>query len=81
MAFARLAVPVALLLLACSCSGVPTTLRSDSQRGFQQEELSEHEHFDANGLHDAEYDHEAILGEEAKEFNELSEEESKRRLR
>ena len=76
----RLAVLVLLGLLACSCTGVPTNLRSDKQRAFQQEELSEQKHFDADGVHDAEYDHQAILGEEAKEFDEFTEEESKRRL-
>lgn len=80
MAYTTLAAVVLLGVLACSCKAGPTTLRSDKQRTFQQEELSEHDHFDANGAHDSQYDHEAILGDEADEFNELSEEESKRRL-
>lgn len=75
----RLATLLLLGLLACSCSGVPT-LRSEKERAFQQEDLSEQEHFDADGEHDPEYDHEAILGDEAKEFDKLTEEESKRRL-
>lgn len=42
-------------------------------------ELSGKEHF-ANEVHNAEYDHEAFLGEESKTFDQLSPEESKRRL-
>lgn len=42
-------------------------------------ELSDKEHYN-NEQHNAEYDHEAFLGEEAKTFNQLPPEESKRRL-
>lgn len=42
-------------------------------------ELSDKEHFE-NEHHNPEYDHEAFLGEEAKTFDQLSPEESKRRL-
>ncbi|XP_045480425.1 calumenin [Harmonia axyridis] len=42
-------------------------------------DLSGKEHFD-NDIHNTEYDHEAFLGEEAKSFDNLSPEESKRRL-
>jgi len=42
-------------------------------------ELSHKEHFQ-NEQHNAQYDHEAFLGEEAKTFDQLSPEESKRRL-
>ena len=80
MVHTTLAVVVLLGVLACSCKGVPTTLRSDKQRTFQPDELSEHDHFDPNGAHDSQYDHEAILGDEAAGFNELSKEESKKRL-
>jgi len=41
--------------------------------------LSKEEHFD-NSEHNADYDHEAFLGEEAKTFEDLSPEESKERL-
>ncbi|KAJ8974657.1 hypothetical protein NQ317_018876 [Molorchus minor] len=47
-------------------------------RAFNRE-LSDKEHFE-NEHHNPEYDHEAFLGEEAKTFNELPPEESKRRL-
>lgn len=42
-------------------------------------DLSGKEHFD-NDVHNTAYDHEAFLGEEAKTFDELPPEESKRRL-
>ena len=41
--------------------------------------LSNQEHF-VEGEHNAAYDHEAFLGEEAQVFDELSPEESRRRL-
>jgi len=41
--------------------------------------LSEHEHY-IEGNHNAEYDHEAFLGDEATQFDDLTPEESKRRL-
>lgn len=42
-------------------------------------DLSDKEHFE-NEHHNPEYDHEAFLGEEAKTFDQLPPEESKRRL-
>lgn len=41
--------------------------------------LSDQDHF-IDGEHNAAYDHEAFLGDEAKQFDELSPEESRRRL-
>ncbi len=41
--------------------------------------LSSHKHYE-NEEHNADYDHEAFLGEEAKTFDQLSPEESKERL-
>ena len=46
---------------------------------FYFQELSDQEHY-PNSHHDPEYDHEAFLGEEAKTFDQLSPEESTRRL-
>ena len=44
--------------------------------------LSDEPHTDSDGEHNIKYDHEAFLGkEEAAEFDKLSPEESKRRLR
>lgn len=43
--------------------------------------LSTEQHYDENAAHNSEYDHEAFLGaDEAKEFNQLTPEESKARL-
>ncbi len=41
--------------------------------------MSSHKHFE-NEEHNADYDHEAFLGDEAKAFDQLSPEESKERL-
>ena len=49
----------------------------DSERVLKGKPLSEHEHNDYN---DHEYDHEAFLGDEAHDFDDLSPEESQRRL-
>ncbi|KAL3266409.1 hypothetical protein HHI36_010585 [Cryptolaemus montrouzieri] len=57
-------------------SALPKDEKTD--RVFDRE-LSNKEHFD-NDVHNAEYDHEAFLGEDAKTFDQLSPEESKRRL-
>lgn len=46
-----------------------------------QDNFHKHEHFGANQEHDVRYDHEAFLGPEAEEFENLTPEESKRRLR
>ncbi|XP_022909565.1 calumenin [Onthophagus taurus] len=43
-------------------------------------ELSSQEHFNEEEQHNAQYDHEAFLGDEAKTFDQLPPEESKRRL-
>lgn len=42
-------------------------------------DLSDKEHFE-NEHHNRDYDHEAFLGEDAKTFDQLAPEESKRRL-
>lgn len=46
-----------------------------------QDNFHKHEHFGANQEHDVRYDHEAFLGPEAEEFEHLTPEESKRRLK
>ena len=48
--------------------------------GYLGQELSDEIHFGDDEEHNPDYDHEAFLGEEAKEFDELSPEESKERL-
>ena len=42
--------------------------------------LSDQEHYDEKGEHNAEYDHEAFLGKQKKSFDQLTPEESKERL-
>ncbi|GFT12611.1 calumenin-B [Trichonephila clavipes] len=50
-------------------------------RRVHDKPLSDEEHYQKETFHNTDYDHEAFLGEkEAKTFNELSQEESKRRL-
>jgi hypothetical protein len=66
-----------LCLLAGSSLSVPTQ-RSD-EREFKQKDLSDEKHYE-DGQHDAEYDHEAFLGEESKKFDDLPPEEAKKRL-
>lgn len=46
-----------------------------------EDHFHKHEHFGANQEHDVRYDHEAFLGPEAEEFEKLTPEESKRRLK
>lgn len=46
-----------------------------------KDNFHKHEHFGANQEHDVRYDHEAFLGPEAEEFEHLTPEESKKRLR
>ena len=46
-----------------------------------KDNFHKHEHFGANQEHDVRYDHEAFLGPEAEEFDHLTPEESKKRLR
>lgn len=46
---------------------------------WKKQPLSHHKHFE-NEEHNADYDHEAFLGEEAKTFDQLTPEESKERL-
>ena len=46
-----------------------------------KDNFHKHEHFGENQEHDVRYDHEAFLGPEAEEFEHLTPEESKKRLR
>eukprot|EP00095_Tigriopus_kingsejongensis_P010610 maker-scaffold795_size96016-snap-gene-0.17 protein:Tk10610 transcript:maker-scaffold795_size96016-snap-gene-0.17-mRNA-1 annotation:"calumenin precursor" len=50
-----------------------------ADRVLHAKDLSDKDHF-AHGEHDADYDHEAFLGDEAHEFDELTPEESQERL-
>jgi Ca2+-binding EF-hand superfamily protein len=68
---------VVLLVLAFAALALPKS-EEKKDRVFDRE-LSDKEHFQ-NEHHNPQYDHEAFLGEEAKTFDQLPPEESKRRL-
>lgn len=67
-------------VLIVQISAKPADPHSD--RVKEDVPLSDQKHYQGNGHdHNADYDHEAFLGEEeAKTFNDLSPEESKKRL-
>lgn len=67
-----------MLLLAVAAFAIPKPDEVKIDRVFDRE-LSDKEHFQ-NEHHNTQYDHEAFLGEEAKTFDQLSPEESRRRL-
>ena len=52
----------------------------EALKAHETHHLSQESHFDDVGLHDAEFDHDAFLGDEATEFKNLTPEESKNRL-
>ncbi|KAJ3657637.1 hypothetical protein Zmor_009424 [Zophobas morio] len=68
---------VVLFVLAFAAFALPQS-EEKKDRVFDRE-LSDKEHFE-NEHHNPQYDHEAFLGEEAKTFDQLPPEESKRRL-
>lgn len=68
---------IVLLLLALVVVAVPKP--EENKDRVYDRELSEQEHFQ-NEHHNTQYDHEAFLGEEAKTFDTLPPEESRRRL-
>ncbi|XP_043193940.1 calumenin-like [Amphibalanus amphitrite] len=71
-----------LLLAVCCCAlaaAAPKTSAAHKGRTVEKK-LSDEEHFVEGEEHNPDYDHEAFLGEEAKEFDELTPEESKERL-
>lgn len=68
--------PLLFTILALS-SALPKE-ETHKERVYNRD-LSDKEHFE-NEHHNPEYDHEAFLGEEAKTFDQLPPEESKRRL-
>ena len=68
------------LVLACvitTCLAASLDSDKESERILKGKPLSEHEH---NDDLDHDYDHEAFLGDQAHEFDDLSPEESQRRL-
>ncbi|XP_037052536.1 calumenin isoform X1 [Bradysia coprophila] len=68
---------VVCVLFNCAVSAIP---KPDEKRVLDNDHLSHAKHYD-NEEHNKQYDHEAFLGEdEAKTFDELTPEESRRRL-
>ena len=70
---------VTILVIVLISSSSPASLDSEKEndRVLKGKPLSQHDH---NDDMDHEYDHEAFLGDEAHEFDDLSPEESQRRL-
>ena len=64
------------VVLGCSCAEEAGTDRPN----VHKDNLVNKEHF-PEGEHDEEYDHEAFLGDQKEEFDELSPEEAKKRLK
>ena len=61
----------------------PPEAKGEKKSRVYDKELSEEEHFNAEGedeKHNIEYDHEAFLGKDKRKFDELTPEESKERL-
>ena len=52
----------------------------DAVKAHEAFHLSQESHFDDLGVHNTEFDHEAFLGDQAKEFKNLTPEESKEKL-
>ena len=65
-------------LSICAKSVQGATKRTGSPRDHGN--LSDQEHYDEEGDHNKEYDHEAFLGKQKKSFDQLTPEESKERL-
>lgn len=72
---------ILLLVLSISLTVQASAIPDPANKRVKEQHLSEHDHLDEDGDHNAEYDHDAFLGEdEAKEFENLSPEESNLRL-
>ncbi|KAL3842537.1 hypothetical protein ACJMK2_020538 [Sinanodonta woodiana] len=68
------------LVATSYCSAIPPKTPEKHKDRVYEKDLSDQEH-ELNGDHNAEYDHDAFLGkDEAETFDQLSPEESKRRL-
>ncbi|KAL1459799.1 hypothetical protein WDU94_011753 [Cyamophila willieti] len=68
-----------ILSLIWKSSSIPNPDETQPKKRTLEKELSSKEHFHSKE-HNPDYDHEAFLGEEAKTFDQLSVEESKKRL-
>ncbi|PSN37652.1 Calumenin [Blattella germanica] len=68
-----------LLLIISVALAIPKPDEKEKKDRVLDNELSDQEHYQ-NAQHNTQYDHEAFLGEEAKTFDQLTPEESRRRL-
>ncbi|KDR16997.1 calumenin [Zootermopsis nevadensis] len=68
-----------LLLIISIALAIPKPDDKEKKDRVLDNELSDQEHYQ-NAQHNTQYDHEAFLGEEAKTFDQLTPEESRRRL-
>lgn len=70
---------ITVTLFFCLLVGIVSAIPKPNKTRVKDEPLSDKKHFDKEE-HNADYDHEAFLGDEAKAFDQLSPEESKARL-
>lgn len=70
----------ALVLCLCFLAVSTAPEKNSAKSRMHDSKLSDKEHYDKDGKHDEEYDHEAFLGKEKKSFDQLTPEESKERL-
>lgn len=70
----------ALVLCLCFLAVSTAPEKNSAKSGVHDGKLSDKEHYDKDGKHNEEYDHEAFLGKEKKSFDQLTPEESKERL-
>lgn len=75
MAKLLFALCISLCILAVCAKSV-----EEGNKSRRDGKLSDQEHYDEKGEHNAEYDHEAFLGKQKKSFDQLTPEESKKRL-
>ena len=64
----------------CICLCLVSVRAAPEKNLAGSRKLSDKEHFDKDGKHNKEYDHEAFLGKEKKSFDQLTPEESIERL-
>lgn len=70
----------ALCICLCLLSVCAAPENTGAKSRVHDGKLSNTEHYDKDGEHNAEYDHEAFLGKQKKSFDQLTPEESKERL-
>lgn len=69
-----------LCTVLCICLCLVSVRAAPEKNLAGSRKLSDKEHFDKDGKHNTEYDHEAFLGKEKKSFDQLTPEESIERL-